>query len=520
MVFGSTTSASIWEPYRRAIETMSAVLANRPDLVIKHRCYLDMIGWAEIDPNVKIIPAAACTILGGLPTKVIEEIRLKARIFVDDSLVIALYRAHMEMVLAALIEAIFVVMGVPDTALRQCPLATDKWLELVVGPILLMLGLIIDTNKLTVAIPQKYITELQDLIYTTWHVNCWSFTVHEAQQLTGKLGNLAEGATWVFHLLTHLYASIAKALAGNKLLLSESSREFQDIVESLHTGSFPCSAKDQARHISFALKRSARMVHHSKQKYIIGKDMRREIEFFCKILRPNSGVHWETPIAHIIKRTPSATAYGDSSLEGAGGYSIGLQFWWHIDFPEEVKLRTLLHMKDNKDGKRISINVLEFVTVIINYIASLHVRTTTNIINDPYPVLLNITDNTSSLRWTQNACRTSKLGRLLARFFCSLLIDSPLGINSQWISTTDNFIADDISCLKKLLGLDSHYSFDYSTLQQKYPELKHCSFFQIAPELLSLIWEIVLTEKWPCHEEIRRLKLKPLGRLISSFGTK
>jgi hypothetical protein len=77
----------------------------------------------------------------------------------------------MEMVLAALIEAIFVVMGVPDTVLRQCPLAMNKWLELVVGPVLIMLGLIINTNKLTVAIPEKYVSELRDLIGTTWHVN-------------------------------------------------------------------------------------------------------------------------------------------------------------------------------------------------------------------------------------------------------------------------------------------------------------------------------------------------------------
>ena len=84
-----------------------------------------------------------------------------------------------------------------------------------------MLGLIIDTNKLTVAIPKNYLSELRDLIDTTWHVNCRSFTVQESQQLTGKLVHLAKGATWVFHLLTHLYASIAKALAGNKLLLSK-----------------------------------------------------------------------------------------------------------------------------------------------------------------------------------------------------------------------------------------------------------------------------------------------------------
>jgi hypothetical protein len=76
------------------------------------------------------------------------------------------------MVLAALIKAIFSVMGEPDTALRQCPLAMDKWLELVVGPILIMLGLLINISKLTVAIPKKYVSELCDLIDTAWHVNC------------------------------------------------------------------------------------------------------------------------------------------------------------------------------------------------------------------------------------------------------------------------------------------------------------------------------------------------------------
>ena len=62
----------------------------------------------------------------------------------------------------------------------------------------------------------------------------------------------------------------------------------------------------------------------------------------------------------------------DSCLEGARGYSIELGFWGHIDFPEEVKQRTLLFKPDNKDRKLISINVLEFVTVIVNYCASLY----------------------------------------------------------------------------------------------------------------------------------------------------
>jgi hypothetical protein len=39
---------------------------------------------------------------------------------------------HMKMISAAMIEAIFVVMGEPNVAVRQCPLAMDKWLELII----------------------------------------------------------------------------------------------------------------------------------------------------------------------------------------------------------------------------------------------------------------------------------------------------------------------------------------------------------------------------------------------------
>jgi hypothetical protein len=60
MVFGSTTSASSWEPYRRAIEALSMAYTERPDSVIKHKQYLDIISWAEYDPNAKITPAVPC----------------------------------------------------------------------------------------------------------------------------------------------------------------------------------------------------------------------------------------------------------------------------------------------------------------------------------------------------------------------------------------------------------------------------------------------------------------------------
>ncbi len=172
----------------------------------------------------------------------------------------------------------------------------------------------------------------------------------EAQELTGKLGHLAKGANWVFHLLTHLYASIAYALSENKKILADSSPEFHTLIKSLWSGYFFCNVKDQIHHISFAIKRSTKLVHQSRCQYNITKSMRQEIEFFRKKLLPNFGIGWESPIAHIIQKMPTFITFGDSCLEGAGGYSLSVGFWWHLPFPEEVKLRMLLHKRDNAEG--------------------------------------------------------------------------------------------------------------------------------------------------------------------------
>jgi hypothetical protein len=62
----------------------------------------------------------------------------------------------------------------------------------------------------------------------------------------------------------------------------------------------------------------------------------------------------------------------------------------------------------------MSINVLEFVTVIINNCAALYVVWTSPITDDPHPVILNVTDNSSALSWTLHTCKQSKIGQMLA----------------------------------------------------------------------------------------------------------
>ncbi len=124
----------------------------------------------------------------------------------------------------------------------------------------------------------------------------------------------------------HLYASIAYALSKNKRFLEDSFPEFQTLIKPLRSGYFFCNVKDQIRHISYAIKRSAKLVHQSRCQYNITKSMRQEIEFFREKLLPTSKIRWESPIAHIIPRIPTPTTFGDSCLKGAGGYSLSLGF--------------------------------------------------------------------------------------------------------------------------------------------------------------------------------------------------
>jgi hypothetical protein len=79
----------------------------------------------------------------------------------------------MKQVLAALIEAIFVVMGAPDTSVCRCSLSLvmDKWEKLHLAPIQTMLGLIINTIRMIVSVPDGCIQGVCLLIDSTWHTH-------------------------------------------------------------------------------------------------------------------------------------------------------------------------------------------------------------------------------------------------------------------------------------------------------------------------------------------------------------
>jgi hypothetical protein len=130
-----------------------------------------MLKWEEIDPSMELTPIFFCTINCGVLDDARNWIELPTCIYVDNALMLALDVDHMKKVLAATIEAIFIVMGELNVTVRQCPLAMDKWFKLVIGPKQTMLGLIINTNRLNIIMPAKYLQEVLHLLNSTWHPN-------------------------------------------------------------------------------------------------------------------------------------------------------------------------------------------------------------------------------------------------------------------------------------------------------------------------------------------------------------
>ena len=110
MVFGSTASASSWETFRRAIKGLIIEYSSRPDLISKHKHLLDMLKWEDKDTMAinDFVKAVACPLNPGFPY--LDEF-LDAYIYVDDILGSAVGKLIILRLLAATIEAIFVVCG-------------------------------------------------------------------------------------------------------------------------------------------------------------------------------------------------------------------------------------------------------------------------------------------------------------------------------------------------------------------------------------------------------------------------
>jgi hypothetical protein len=125
---------------------------------------------------------------------VLDDNLLTANIYINDILAAAAYTARMVRLLMAIIEAIFLVCGVPDTSVRQCPLSFKKWDELAVGPRQIVLGLVFDTNSMTVAITPEYLQQVRNLL-NNWDSSAHMVKVNKMQKLVRKISTPGQRRT-------------------------------------------------------------------------------------------------------------------------------------------------------------------------------------------------------------------------------------------------------------------------------------------------------------------------------------
>ncbi len=192
MVFGSNASASSWEPFRRAIQSLIPIYLMRTDLISNHKSLLVMLVWEDGDtPTYELIQTVKCQINPGIPD---QHGPLEAYIYVDDILASAVGKQIMLRLLTAVIEAIFTVCGHAMIEHHQCPLFIKKWNELVVGRVQTVLGLMVDTNRMTVEIMPEYCQQVANLLTNSWPNTRRIFKVQDMQKLVGKIAHLGEGA--------------------------------------------------------------------------------------------------------------------------------------------------------------------------------------------------------------------------------------------------------------------------------------------------------------------------------------
>ena len=138
-----------------------------------------------------------------------------------------------------------------------------------------------------------------------------------------------------------------------------------------------------------------------------------------------------------------------NSYNQASNLVLKLQFWWHIIWPQKIVRKSKLYIPDNSNSNSVSINVLGFITIIINYATAITALLADSYDSDPFSVLPNFSDNISFVRWIDHHCNGSLKARTLVHLSCGILANTFLGINTKWPSTHANFITDAISRIKE-----------------------------------------------------------------------
>ena len=400
--------------------------------------------------------------------------------YVDDNMY-ADIRERMLRAIAASIDSLFIIQGQPHPD-RRLALSLKKLEEAPASYSRIILGFLVDTRQMRVFLPPPKRAEALALL-STFCPPRRSVTLREVARLVGTLTHLCSICHWARYHFSALTHSIKVALRLNQAhlrLQPHFSKWIQIIASKVNAD--PSLPNNMA---TFFQTKCARALWNCPLKIFITKDMRLDINTLHEALSNPSRFPWHSPISHLIPRTPN-DAYGDACLTAGGGYSFDFSFWWFVKWPDHIHRRTIKFLSTG-GSDLVSINLLEFIVIIINHVAAGHALQLgfhSDNPPDPYPTLRNFVDNRSALQWSTRAAKSSQYAQALGRILSNQLLGSRLALSSEFIPGIENSLADDISRSPHL----SADSPSFSSLTQKYPKLASCRQFHPSPELLSTLY--------------------------------
>jgi hypothetical protein len=382
------------------------------------------------------------------------------------------------------VRAAYLLFGFPSEDRRASCLSDEKW-DRFVSHIMLYLGFLIDSRKMTVTWPLHKRLELRDMMLSVLQTKHHESTPRIIASIIGKIRSAARIAPWgnymSFNCQEALTAALRKAAKqagwfwrqGRMRVPAETAKDFQVMIAALSAPEF----------------------------------------------HPT----WTRPIALLIPRTETQKLLSDASYGGLGGWSPEFSIMWRVMRDALLQYGFPMQHIDTAgepvdfDNKGLHINPLEFIAIIINVWLALKLIETYPHIATGYIVAL-LSDNTSAISWLRTAGKCwDPAVRRLARLASALLIRAcslTTLFNSRHIPGKQN---DEADCLSRLVR-KSVPSWDYVITQCC--RLRICRICLLPPELLSTIAEILSSPPTEATYEDVTTQLLSLELIILPLGSR
>ena len=405
---------------------------------------------------------------------------------------------------ASSIESIYIVIGYPGPIQQPIMTPVAAWEKMVDRPISTVresLGIQHNTHTLTLDAPDRKVKKIYDIIQDTWGIKRKVFTVIDAAILIGNIIHALTYCSWLQWAAFNLQDALKTQLRSNAKRLAR-SKHFKELFSTFDEDWH--RAPRNIQKLKILKSDFVRKVWHCKEKTVITKDIRKEIDWIKK--QCSDHIHgikkWYRPISHYIDREPDSIFRHDASIiYGAAGFSPTLQVYWQIKWTDiHPDLPKYFLNANPSPEKLISINVLEFIAKLTNIFCAAFCYTLEEYKLKWQPRVEWQGDNQTTNTWSKSSKATTRQARRASKAIGFIYKHTDIGGTHPHIPGKNNWFADALSRteLENIKKYFSHLSNSeiFSHFQQD-PTSTKITFKRFHPsaEVLSTLQSILLLEE-------------------------